>query len=78
MSGYKGGTWVQPLGGEPYLDIRQAEAHAWSEVWLDGSGWVRVDPTGWIAQGQGESVTAAVAQGPAWWRWGQRQWWGWI
>ncbi|MEB3264627.1 MAG: DUF3488 and transglutaminase-like domain-containing protein [Synechococcus sp.] len=77
VSGYKGGTWVQPLGGEPYLDIRQAEAHAWSEVWLDGRGWVRVDPTTWVAQVQGGTeAAAAVAQGPAWWRWGQRQWWG--
>ncbi|MFM7674589.1 MAG: transglutaminaseTgpA domain-containing protein [Synechococcus sp.] len=77
VSGYRGGTWVQPLGSEPYLDIRQAEAHAWSEVWLDGRGWVRVDPTTWVAQERQETAGAtAVAQGPAWWRWGQRQWWG--
>lgn len=49
--GYQGGTWVQPLaGGMPYLDVRQADAHAWSEVWLDDHrGWVRVDPTAWVA-----------------------------
>jgi hypothetical protein len=28
-----------------FLEIRHANAHAWAEVWLDGRGWVRVDPT---------------------------------
>jgi transglutaminase-like putative cysteine protease len=42
------------LGGErnPYSDdylIRQSEAHAWTEVWLDGRGWTRVDPTAAVA-----------------------------
>lgn len=42
------------LGGEqnPFADyfiIRQADAHAWSEVWLEGRGWVRVDPTAAVA-----------------------------
>jgi len=25
--------------------VRQSAAHAWDEVWLEGRGWVRVDPT---------------------------------
>jgi protein-glutamine gamma-glutamyltransferase len=25
--------------------IRQSDAHAWAEVWLQGQGWVRIDPT---------------------------------
>ncbi|MFZ5571473.1 MAG: transglutaminase TgpA family protein [Thermodesulfobacteriota bacterium] len=38
------------LGGEPnpygrLLTIRQSDAHAWTEVWLKGRGWVRIDPT---------------------------------
>lgn len=43
--GYQGGE-LNPLGplGE-YLIIRQSDAHAWAEVWLDAQGWVRVDPT---------------------------------
>lgn len=46
--GYQGGE-LNPLGplGE-YLIIRQSDAHAWSEVWLDAQGWVRVDPTAMI------------------------------
>jgi transglutaminase-like putative cysteine protease len=38
------------LGGEynavgDYIVVRQSNAHAWTEVWLQGLGWVRVDPT---------------------------------
>lgn len=40
--GYLGGQY-NPISNQ-YL-IRQSDAHAWSEVWISGSGWVRVDPT---------------------------------
>lgn len=38
------------LGGQfntkgNYFSILQRDAHAWSEVWFEGEGWVRVDPT---------------------------------
>lgn len=46
VAGYQGGDW-NPLGG--YLIVRQSHAHAWSEVWLDGQGWTRVDPTAAVA-----------------------------
>lgn len=42
VTGYLGGEW-NPVGG--YLIVRQSEAHAWTEIWLDGRGWTRVDPT---------------------------------
>ena len=44
--GYQGGE-VNPLGG--HLIVRQSDAHAWTEVWLDEAGWVRVDPTAAVA-----------------------------
>jgi len=44
--GYLGGA--QNLYGG-YLVVRQSQAHAWCEVWLDGKGWVRVDPTAAVA-----------------------------
>ncbi|HSG58234.1 MAG TPA: DUF3488 and transglutaminase-like domain-containing protein [Woeseiaceae bacterium] len=44
--GYQGGE-VNPMGN--YLIVRQSDAHAWTEVWLDGSGWRRVDPTAAVA-----------------------------
>jgi len=46
VAGYQGGDW-NPLGG--YLIVRQSHAHAWSEVWLPGVGWRRVDPTAAVA-----------------------------
>ncbi len=44
--GYQGGE-RNDLGG--YLIVRQADAHAWAEVWLQERGWVRVDPTAAVA-----------------------------
>ncbi len=46
VTGYLGGEW-NPVGG--YLIVRQSEAHAWTEVWFDGQGWTRVDPTAVVA-----------------------------
>jgi len=40
--GYQGGE-INPY--EHYLLVKQYDAHAWAEVWLDGKGWVRYDPT---------------------------------
>jgi transglutaminase-like putative cysteine protease len=40
IGGYQGGD-----DNGDYLIVRQADAHAWTEVWLAGRGWVRVDPT---------------------------------
>ncbi|ADV66630.1 transglutaminase TgpA family protein [Deinococcus maricopensis] len=42
VGGYLGGQ-LNPTGG--YLIVRNADAHAWVEVWLQGRGWTRVDPT---------------------------------
>jgi hypothetical protein len=49
VTGYLGGIWNRY--GE-YLYITQSDAHAWAEVWLDGRGWVRVDPTAVVAPGR--------------------------
>lgn len=46
VTGYLGGEW-NPVGG--YVLVRQSEAHAWTEVWLDGQGWTRIDPTAVVA-----------------------------
>jgi len=44
--GYQGGE-VNPMGG--YMIVRQSDAHAWTEVWLVGRGWQRIDPTAAVA-----------------------------
>ncbi|TJY61119.1 DUF3488 domain-containing protein [Sinimarinibacterium sp. CAU 1509] len=46
VTGYQGGQ-LNEIGG--YYVVRQSDAHAWSEVWLSGRGWVRVDPTAAVA-----------------------------
>lgn len=42
VTGYLGGE-INPV--DQVMVIRQSDAHAWAEVWLDQQGWVRVDPT---------------------------------
>jgi transglutaminase-like putative cysteine protease len=81
VGGYQGGDW-NPIGG--YLIVRQSHAHAWSEVWLEGGGWTRMDPTAAIAPERIErgieSVTGAgslagtlIAESGFGWR--ARMWW---
>ena len=44
--GYQGGEW-NPRA--EHWTIRQSDAHAWTEVWFEDRGWVRVDPTASVA-----------------------------
>ena len=75
VSGYRGGSWVVPFSGGGYLDIRQADAHAWIEVWLAEEGWRRLDPSDWIGAGAAQrGGQVALGAGPL--LWVQRQWWG--
>ena len=46
VTGYQGGEWN---ASQNYLTLRQYDAHAWVEVWLEGQGWVRIDPTTAVA-----------------------------
>lgn len=49
VTGYQGGE-LNSVDG--YWTVRQSDAHAWTEVWLNGGGWVRVDPTAVVAPGR--------------------------
>lgn len=56
VGGYQGGE----ENGD-YLIVRQADAHAWAEVWLAGEGWRRVDPTFAVAPARiREGLASAV------------------
>lgn len=60
VAGYQGGE--VGLGGQ-YITVRQREAHAWNEVWLQGRGWVRIDPTAAVAPARVRAdVGTALAQ----------------
>ena len=63
VGGYQGGT-RNPYGS--YVTVRQSDAHAWVEVYLEAEGWVRVDPTAAVAPDRIErGVAAALAPGEA-------------
>ncbi len=46
VTGYVGG-FRNPYGN--YWVLYNKDAHAWNEVWLEGEGWVRFDPTAAVA-----------------------------
>jgi transglutaminase-like putative cysteine protease len=46
VTGYQGGEWNAEAS---YLLVRQYDAHAWAEVWLESNGWTRFDPTAAVA-----------------------------
>ncbi|MDC7700822.1 transglutaminase TgpA family protein [Vogesella indigofera] len=80
--GFQGGEFN--AGGQFWL-VRSSDAHAWTEVWLQGR-WQRVDPTALVAPSRvvsevGELVPQAQAvlpvlgrRPPAWWRSAHAQW----
>lgn len=69
VTGYQGGYYNR-VGD--YWVVRQSDAHAWSEVWLRGRGWVRVDPTAAVSPQRVELGSRAAAGESA--RWYQANW----
>jgi protein-glutamine gamma-glutamyltransferase len=61
ISGYQGGEY-NTSGG--HFSVRQADAHAWSEVWLPKQGWIRVDPTALVAPDRIEQGLADALDQP--------------
>ena len=60
VTGYQGGE-LNPV--DSIVTVRQSDAHAWAEVFLPASGWVRIDPTAAAVPGRLESGMArAVPQ----------------
>ena len=56
VTGYQGGD-LNPV--DQIITVRQSDAHAWTEVFLPGRGWVRVDPT---AAAMPQRVSAGLAR----------------
>lgn len=57
VGGYLGGE-RNPYGD--YLIVRQSDAHAWVEVWMEEGGWTRVDPTSVVMPARIEQGAAAA------------------
>ncbi len=71
VTGYQGGAFNRFAG---YWIVRQSNAHAWDEIWLEGRGWLRVDPTAAVAparveRGLNDALASDAAAG-----WGQISW----
>ncbi|MGB1271497.1 MAG: transglutaminase TgpA family protein, partial [Endozoicomonas sp.] len=58
VTGFQGGEY---LTGARLLLVRQLDAHAWAEIWVDGAGWIRFDPTAAVSPERIESGLEAFA-----------------
>lgn len=47
--GYQGGEIIRQSKNKAYLLIDNSFTHAWSEIWIEEKGWIRIDPTSWIS-----------------------------
>ena len=61
ITGYQGGE-INPVDG--FMSVRQSDAHAWAEVWLENRGWVRIDPTAAVSPDRIEKNLNAVIPRP--------------
>ncbi|MGO9514458.1 MAG: DUF3488 and DUF4129 domain-containing transglutaminase family protein [Steroidobacteraceae bacterium] len=68
VTGYQGGTFNRFAD---YWILRQSDAHAWDEIWVEGRGWLRIDPTSAVApeRVEGGLSDALAAEGPLASRW---------
>ena len=62
--GFTPGTVEQQSDGSEVIVVRDNNAHAWVEMWMDGFGWVRFDPTPRADGTLPESVTAEFDPAP--------------
>jgi transglutaminase-like putative cysteine protease len=74
VTGYQGGTFNRFAN---YWIVRQSDAHAWDEIWIDGHGWLRIDPTSVIAPSRVEHGPSGTASADNSWesRWQYRASW---
>jgi len=74
--GYLGGEYSEETGS---MIIRQSDAHAWVELWLNGSGWSRIDPTAALAPDRvNTSIRDYIAGGSAERDRQLATWWGYL
>ena len=64
VTGYMGGFYNE-LG--EYLLVRQSDAHAWVEVWLQGLGWTVIDPTAAVSPARVDRGALDAVSEPRYW-----------
>lgn len=73
VTGYQGGTF------NPFADywiVSQSDAHAWDEIWIEGQGWLRIDPTAAVSPSRVErGARDALAGDPLAAGWRRRSAW---
>ena len=57
VGGYQGGEYKPE---ENLIQVRQFDAHAWTEIWVEGQGWLRFDPTAAVSPVRIESGLQAA------------------
>lgn len=72
--GFMGGEYSARTG---QMIVRQSDAHAWVELWLEDTGWTRVDPTAALAPGRvGVDMREYLSSGGAALERERLGWWG--
>jgi transglutaminase-like putative cysteine protease len=61
---YVSGYFAHEGAGDGVTVVRERDAHAWAECWVEGTGWVTVDATP-----SGGRPDALFTETPAWRRW---------
>ncbi len=62
--GFTPGSVEQQPNGTELIIVRDRNAHAWVEMWMDGFGWVRFDPTPRNDDALPDSITADFDPAP--------------
>ena len=61
VTGYMGGFY-NDMGD--YTLVRQSDAHAWTEIWIEGTGWTAVDPTAAVSPARIDRGSLGAVEGP--------------